>query len=39
MWCSGNHYEYLSTYVDDLMIASKDPESIINILIDDNKFK
>jgi len=25
----GTHYEYLGTYVDDLLIASKDPEALI----------
>ena len=39
MWCCGNHYEYLATFVDYLKIASKDPDSIINILINDYKFK
>ena len=28
----GDPYEYIATYVDDLMIASKDPEAIIKYL-------
>ena len=24
-----SHYEYIATYVDDLMIASKDPKAIV----------
>jgi len=28
----GDHYEYLAAYVDDLMIASHNPEAIINAL-------
>ena len=28
----GDHYEYVATYVDDLMIASKDPQAIIDCL-------
>ena len=35
----GDHYEYVATYVDDLIIASKDPESLLNKLIEDHKFK
>ena len=27
-----DHYEYIATYVDDLMIASKDPQKIIDYL-------
>jgi len=30
----GDHYEYIAVYVDDLLIASKDPSSIINTLSD-----
>ena len=30
----GDHYEYIATYVDDLMIASKDPQYIIDYLED-----
>jgi len=30
----GDHYECIAVYVDDLMIASKDPDSIIKILIE-----
>ena len=28
----GDHYEYIAVYVDDLLIASKDPQSIITAL-------
>jgi Reverse transcriptase (RNA-dependent DNA polymerase) len=28
----GDHYEYLAVYVDDLLIASKDPQAIIDSL-------
>ena len=37
---AGDHYEYIAVYVDDLLIASKDPQSIINALTDKpNNFK
>ena len=36
--CS-NHYEYITVYVDNLLIASKDTESIIKSLEDMHKFK
>ena len=35
----GDHYEYIAVYVDDLLIASKDPQAIIDSLRDDYKFK
>jgi Reverse transcriptase (RNA-dependent DNA polymerase) len=35
----GDHYEYVAVYVDDLLIASKSPEGIINILQADHGFK
>jgi len=35
----GDHYEYIAAYVDDLMIASKDPDSIIKILMEKCQFK
>ena len=35
----GDHYEYVSVFVDDLEVASKDPESIMKMLTDDYKFK
>ena len=35
----GDHYECIATYVDDLTIASKDPESITTQLMDTFKFK
>ena len=28
----GTHYEYIATYIDDLLIASKDPRLIIKEL-------
>lgn len=28
----GDHYEYIATYIDDLLVASRDPRSIIDIL-------
>ena len=28
----GDHYEYLATYVDDVLVWSKDPVSVIEIL-------
>ena len=33
----GDHYEYIATYVDDLAIASKNPQAIIDAL--ETKFK
>ena len=30
---AGDHYEYIAVYVDNLMIASKDPGAIINDLM------
>eukprot|EP00934_Nitzschia_sp_Nitz4_P009470 Nitzschia sp. Nitz4//scaffold570_size2933//805//1731//NITZ4_009284-RA/size2933-augustus-gene-0.2-mRNA-1//1//CDS//3329554788//9460//frame0 len=35
--CNGNYYEYIAVYVDDLLIASQDPNSITDLL--QNKFK
>lgn len=35
----GDHYEYIAVYVDDLMIASKEPQAIIDALINRFKFK
>ena len=34
LWCkpNGDHYEYIATYIDDLLVASKDPEAILNEL-------
>ena len=31
----GDHYDYITVYVDDLLIASKDPKSIIEALESD----
>ena len=35
----GDHYEYIAVYVDDLMIASKEPEAIIEALTGKHKLK
>jgi hypothetical protein len=36
----GDHYDYITVYVDDLLIASKDPKSIIEALeLDPINFK
>ena len=35
----GDHYEYIAVYVDDLMIASKDPDSTIKMLMEKYHFK
>ena len=36
----GDHYEYIACYVDDLLIASKDPQKIIDALeAEPHKFK
>ncbi len=35
----GDHYEYIAVYIDDLAIASKDPEAILNVLKDKYDFK
>ena len=35
----GDHYDYIAVYVDDLMIASKEPEKIIHQLEVTHKFK
>jgi len=35
----GDDYEYMGVYVDDLMFASKDPETIVKTLIEKCKFK
>ena len=34
-----NHYEYIAVYTDDLTIASKNPEAIIDVLVKEHKFK
>ena len=36
---AGNHYEYIAVYVDDLIIASKDPKAIVDFLVEKHKFK
>ena len=35
----GDHYEHIAVYIDDLLIASKVPQSIITALEKDHKFK
>jgi hypothetical protein len=35
----GDHWEYIGVYVDDLIIASKDAEAIVNFLMDNHAFK
>ena len=35
----GTHYEYIAVYVDDLLIASKEPQSVIDTLINNHHFK
>jgi hypothetical protein len=34
-----DHYEYIAVYVDDLMIASKDPGKLVDTLTNEYKFK
>jgi hypothetical protein len=34
-----DHYEYIAVYVDDLMIASKDPNTLVDTLTNEYKFK
>ena len=35
----GDHYEYIAVYVDDLLIASRNPQEIIDWLEKKNLFK
>jgi hypothetical protein len=35
----GEHYEHISIHVDDLLIASKYPQSVIDTLINNHHFK
>ena len=35
----GDHYEYIAVYVDDLMIASRNAQSIIDVLTKEHKFQ
>ena len=35
----GDHYEYIAVYVDDLLIVSKEPNTLIHVLTKDHKFK
>ena len=35
----GDHYEYIAVYVDDLLIASREPNKIVRILEEIHKFK
>ena len=32
----GEHYEFIAVYVDDLLIASKDPQDVVDALISKN---
>ena len=34
----GDHYEYIAVYVDDLLIASKAPQDLIDVLQKEHKF-
>jgi len=34
----GDHYEYIAVHVDDLLIASKDPDSIVKLLTEKHQF-
>ena len=33
------HYEYIAVYVNDLLIASKTPQAIVDLLTNKHKFK
>ena len=35
----GDHYEYIAVYVDDLLIASRAPETVIEVLVKEHCFK
>jgi hypothetical protein len=35
----GDHYEYIGVYVDDLIIASRKPQALIDAFMNDHKFK
>jgi len=35
----GDHYAYIAVYVDNLLIVSKDPSSIIKTLCEEHQFK
>ena len=35
----GDHYEYIAVYVDDLAIARRDPQAIIDCLVNEHNFK
>ena len=35
----GTHYEYIAVYVDDLLIASKEPQNVIDTLTNKHQFK
>jgi len=35
----GDHYEYIAVYVNDLMLASKDPETAVKTLMEKYQFK
>ena len=37
--CGEDYYEHIAVYVDDLLIASKDPKAIIDVLTNKHSFK
>ena len=37
--CREDHYEHIAVYVDDLIIASKDPKATIDVLTNKHSFK
>jgi hypothetical protein len=39
MRSKGDHYEYIAVYVNNLLIVIKDPQTLINTLSTDHKFK
>ena len=39
MQSAGDVYEYITTYVDDIAICSKDPQAIVDKLMNDYTYK
>ena len=35
----GDHYEYIGVYVDDLLIVSRNPQALVDVLEQEHKFK
>jgi len=35
----GDHYKHLAVHIDDLMFATKDPETIVKTLVEKCQFK